>query len=107
MAIKTTIKATTFSVGDTISVHHHFMVDGKKQSQVFTGLVIAIKGRGDQKTFMVRKISSDSIGVEKIWPASSPNITKITIKKKGNPRRAKLYYLRNKSGKEALKIKSR
>jgi len=107
MAIKTIVKDQSISVGDTIRVHQKFKVGEKTQSQVFEGLVIGIKGRGDNKSFTVRKIASDAIGVEKIWPVNSPNITKVTLKKTGNTRRAKLYYLRDRIGKEALKVKGR
>lgn len=104
MALKTKFQDTFFSVGDTIRVHHQFMVGNKPQTQVFQGTVISIKGRGDQKTFTVRKISADAVGVEKIWPLASPSIKKITLKKAGQTRRAKLYFLRNRIGKEALKV---
>lgn len=105
MAINFSFQDQKIFIGDTVRVSHQFMVDNKPQTQVFEGTVIAIKNRGNQKTITVRKISADSIGVEKIWPLASPNITKIVVKKKGNPRRAKLYYLRNRIGKEALKVK--
>lgn len=105
MAIKTKHNQTEFSVGDTIKVKHTFREGDKTLSQTFEGLVIAIKGRQENKTFTVRKISSDAIGVEKIWPVNSPSIEKIEVKKKGRVRRAKLYYLRDRKGKEALKVK--
>jgi len=107
MAITTIIKDQKVNIGDTIRVYQKFKVDDKTQSQIFEGLLIAIKGRGVNKSFTARKIAADSIGVEKIWPVNSPNITKVTVKKKGNTRRAKLYYLRNRLGKESLKVKGR
>jgi len=105
MAIKTVIKETPVKVGDTIKVKHQFTVDDKNQTQTFQGVIIGIQGREVGKTFTVRKIAADAIGVEKIWPVHSPNILKVTVVKAGNTRRAKLYYLRNRIGKTALKVK--
>lgn len=105
MAIKTKHNQTEFSVGDTVKVKHAFREGDKKLSQTFEGLVIAIKGRQENQTFTVRKIAADAVGVEKIWPVNSPNIEKIEVKKIGKVRRAKLYYLRGRKGKEALKVK--
>lgn len=105
MSIKFTYQETEIHIGDTIKVTHQFLVDDKPQLQIFEGILIAISGREENKTFTVRKISADAVGVEKIWPVISPNITKIEVKKKGNARRAKLYYLRKRIGKEALKVK--
>ena len=107
MAISAKHDKTSFNVGDTIIVKHKFVEEGKTLSQTFVGIVISIKGRGKGKTFTVRKIAADSVGVEKIWPLHSPNITKITVRKKGNPRRAKLYYLRQRKGKLALRVKTK
>lgn len=109
---------TTFHIGDTIHVHYKLIekekVAGKtkrevkeevrERIQVFEGMVIAIKGMGDGKMFTVRRIGTGNIGVERIFPLISPWIKKITIKSKGKARRAKLYFLRSKSGKEAAKI---
>jgi len=106
MALKATINQAEFAVGDTVRVHHQFKDKDKTQTQVFEGIVIKIKGRQLGKSFTVRKIAADSVGVEKIWPVHSPNIKKIIVKKKGNPRRSKLYYLRSRKGREALKVKS-
>src|SRR3990167_5338326 len=103
MAIKTKFQETEFSVGDTIGVHHTFKAGEKTQTQVFEGVVIGIRGRQENKSFTVRKISFDGIGVEKIWSLNNPSITKITVKKKGTTRRAKLTYLRSRIGKLALK----
>lgn len=105
MALKATHKKTEFKVGDTIRVKHSFKEQDKTLSQTFEGLVMGIKGRGVNKSITVRKIASDAIGVEKIWPLSSPSIETITVKKPGKVRRAKLYYLRSRKGKEALKVK--
>jgi large subunit ribosomal protein L19 len=88
---------TKFQVGDTIRVHLKIKEEGKIRTQVFEGVVIAIKGRGENKSFTVRKMASGGIGVERIWPLISPWIKKIVVKKRGKVRRAKLYYLRKRA----------
>lgn len=99
---------TRFSIGDTIQVHQKIIEgEGKDQKiryQIFEGMLIAIKGKGSNKSITVRKISSNQIGVERIWPLSSPWITKINLKSKGKVRRAKLYYTRKQSRKQLRKI---
>lgn len=102
---KTTSKIVDFSSGDTIKVHYKIVEGGKTRIQPFEGIVIARKGTGNSKTFTVRRIGADNIGVEKIFPLFSPNIEKIDIIKKGRVRRSKLYYLREKTGREAVKVK--
>jgi len=92
-----------FEVGDTIAVHNILREKGKQRTQVFTGIVIGIKGSGLRKTFTIRKLSA-GIGVEKIFPLHSPNIKKIEFVKKGKVRRSKLYYMRKRVGKKATKI---
>lgn len=118
MAIMTTIHGTSFRVGDTISVHYKIIekeiVSGKtkkekheeqkERTQAFTGIVIAIKGAGDNQSFTVRHLGAGGIGVERIFPAISPWIKEVTIKKKSDIRRAKLYYLRKKTGKEVARL---
>ena len=94
-----------FEPGDTIAVHVR-VVEGKKERiQIFEGVVISIRGGGNSKTFMVRKISN-GVGVERVFPYHSPNIAQVEIKRMGRVRRAKLYYLRNLRGK-AARIKER
>lgn len=94
-----------FNSGDTISVDYKIKEGNKERVQQFRGVVIKIKGEGVTKTFTVRKMS-DGIGVERIFPLSSPFIEKITVNKYGRVRRAKLYYLRELTGKKA-RIKER
>jgi large subunit ribosomal protein L19 len=77
------------------------------RTQPYQGIVIAIKGSGVSKTFTVRKIGADGVGVERIFPFHSPNIENIRIVKKGKVRRAKLYYLRDRVGKKATRIKEK
>lgn len=98
---------TTITVGDTIRVHQEISEGEKTRVQVFEGIVIAIKNRGTGKSFTVRKIATNSIGVEKIFPLSLPSIKKIEIKRRGDVRRNKLYYLREKVGKAATRVKEK
>lgn len=88
------VKELEFKVGDVVRVHQKIYEDEKTRIQVFEGTVIAIKNRGDNTSFTVRKMSEDKVAVERIWPLFSPHIDKIEIKKKGDYRRSKLYYLR-------------
>ncbi len=94
-----------FRVGDHIKVHVRVIEGDKERIQPFEGDVIAIRGAGINRTFTVRKISS-GVGVERIFRLNSPKIAKIDLLKQGDVRRAKLYYLRNLSGK-AARIKSK
>jgi large subunit ribosomal protein L19 len=89
-----------FKSGDRIKVHVRVIEGDKERIQPFEGNVIGIKGSGNSKTFTVRKISS-GVGVERIFPFNSPKITKVEIIREGKVRRAKLFYLRNLSGKAA------
>lgn len=89
-----------FSSGDTISVHYRIREGAKERIQIFRGDVIRISGEGVNKRFTVRKMSS-GIGVERIFPLNSPFIEEITVHKRGKVRRAKLYYLRSRTGKKA------
>jgi len=95
------------SVGDTIRVHQNIVEGEKKRLQVFEGIVIAIKGSGTGKTMTIRRIGAGSIGVEKIFPVNLPSIVKIEVKRKGQVKRSKLYYLRERIGKSATKIKEK
>jgi large subunit ribosomal protein L19 len=95
-----------FHPGDTISVSVKVVEGDKERIQQFKGIVMGIRGRGISKTFRVRKISN-GIGVERIFPMSSPKIAKVEILKEGSVRRAKLYYLRKLTGKAATKIKEK
>lgn len=94
------------SVGDTVRVYVKISEeDGKIQTQAFEGIVIAIDGRESNKSFTVRKLAVDNIGVERIFPVGSPYIVKFELKKKGDVRRAKLNYLRARVGKQASKVR--
>ena len=88
-----------FNVGDTVDVQMKIVEEGKSRLQIFEGVVIARAGSGLRETFTVRKISYGE-GVEMVFPLHSPSVDKIKVVKKGDVRRAKLYYLKKKIGKE-------
>ncbi|MEE1080219.1 MAG: 50S ribosomal protein L19 [Bacteroidales bacterium] len=89
-----------FQSGDTITVSYKIKEGNKERIQQYRGVVIRISGHGTKKRFTVRKMS-DGVGVERIFPIESPFIEKIEVNKFGKVRRAKLYYLRNLTGKAA------
>jgi len=89
-----------FSTGDTITVHYKIIEGSKERIQQYRGTVIQRKGKGITETFTVRKMSG-SVGVERIFPVASPFIEKIDVNKKGKVRRARIFYLRNLTGKKA------
>jgi large subunit ribosomal protein L19 len=89
-----------FQSGDTITVHYKITEGSKERVQQFRGVVIQRRGSGLTETFTVRKLSGN-IGVERIFPISSPFIDKIDINKRGNVRRARIFYLRGLTGKKA------
>lgn len=97
-----------FESGDTVNVHYRVREGEKERIQQFQGVVISRRGSGANETFIVRKISAGNIGVERIFPLHSPFIAKIEVKKEGDVRRSKLYYLRERRGKAArIKEKDR
>jgi len=91
--------------GDTVKTHVKVREGGKERVQVFEGVVIAVKHGGVAETITVRKISN-GVGVERTFPLHSPNVAKFEVTRRGKVRRAKLYYLRDKVGKDA-RIKER
>lgn len=115
---KSESESVPFHVGDTVRVHYKLIekekVSGKtkrevkeeirERIQVFEGIVIAIRGGAENTMFTVRRIGAAAIGVERIFPLISPWIKKIEVIKRGDVRRAKLYFLRGKQGKEATRI---
>ena len=90
----------SFKSGDTVTIDYRIIEGNKERVQKYKGVVIKITGHGESKRFTVRKIS-DGIGVERIFPMNSPFINNIEVNKVGKVRRAKLYYLRNLTGKAA------
>ena len=95
-----------FRVGDGVKVHTKVREGDKERIQVFTGIVIAIKGHGIHETFTVRRISYGE-GVERVFPVNSPMIEKIEVDRESEPMKARLYYLRNRTGKAAMAIKEK
>lgn len=89
-----------FNIGDTVAVSTVIREDKKTRIQIFEGTVIAKRGGGISETFTVRKISY-GVGVEKTFPIHSPSVGDIKVTRRGKIRRAKLYYLRDRVGKEA------
>jgi len=97
-------EVTAFNVGDTIKVHTRVVEGDKERIQIFAGIVIARKGHGINEAFTVRNISYGE-GVERVFPLHSPKVAKIEITKTGRVRRARLHYLRQRQGKEAMSVK--
>jgi large subunit ribosomal protein L19 len=112
------VKNVDLHVGDTVRIYYKLIekekVAGKtkrevheetrERTQAFEGILIAIKGSAENRMLTVRKIGAGAIGVERIIPVISPWVKKIEVKKHGNVRRAKLYYLRGKIGKDATRV---
>jgi large subunit ribosomal protein L19 len=89
-----------FKAGDTITVHYKIVEGNKERIQQYRGVVIQRSGSGSTETFTVRKMSGN-IGVERIFPIASPFIDKVEVNKYGKVRRARIFYLRNLTGKKA------
>ena len=92
--------APVFKIGDTVKVHVKIREGERERIQVFEGTVIAKKGSGVSSTFTVRRVSY-GVGVEKTFPIHSPNVVSVKVTRRGKVRRAKLYYVRDKIGKDA------
>jgi large subunit ribosomal protein L19 len=104
---KSTLKPSTpkFEIGDTVDVHVRILEGDKERIQIYNGVVIARSGSGPREMFTVRRIVQGE-GVERKIPLHSPRIADVVVKRSGKVRRAKLYYLRNLSGK-AVRLKER
>ena len=89
-----------FRAGDTIKVHVKVVEGNRSRVQLFQGVVIRVQGSGIGRTFTVRKVSF-GVGVERTFPVHTPTVAKVELLKRGDVRRAKLYYLRDRSGKAA------
>jgi large subunit ribosomal protein L19 len=96
-------KHSPFKVGDAVRVHTRIREGDKERIQIFAGIVIARKGAGINETFTVRRIAS-GVGVERVFPMHTPFIEKVEVERPGDVRRAKLYYLRNRVGKQAMRV---
>lgn len=94
-----------FDIGDTVDVHTKILEGNKERIQIFSGVVIARSGSGSREMFVVRRIVAGE-GVERKFPVHSPRVDKIEVKRKSVVRRAKLYFLRERSGK-AVRLKER
>jgi len=97
---------TPFRVGDTVKVHTRVVEGDKERIQLFSGIVIARRGAGLNAAFTVRRISYGE-GVERVFPLHSPRIAKIEVERSGSVRRAKLNYLKNRKGKQAVSVKDK
>ncbi len=96
---------TDLNIGDTIRVHSTVVEGSKTRTQVFEGILIAFSGRGENKTMTVRRIGTGGIGVERIWPLDAKSLVKVEVKKNARKvRRSKLYYLRDLTGKKAVRV---
>ena len=90
----------SFSSGDTITVYYEIREGDKVRTQSFKGVVIQVRGRGESKTFTIRKMSR-TVGVERIFPLNMPALNKIEVNKKGKVRQSRIYYFRDLRGKKA------
>jgi large subunit ribosomal protein L19 len=95
-----------FKVGDGVRVHTKVREGDKERVQIFAGVVIAHKGTGINETFTVRRISYGE-GVERVFPVNSPNVEKIEVERDSEPGKARLYYLRDRTGKAAMAVKEK
>lgn len=95
-----------FKVGDGVRVHTKVREGDKERVQVYSGIVIARKGHGIHETFTVRRLSYGE-GVERVFPVNSPNIEKIEVERESEAMRARLYYLRRRTGKAAMAIREK
>ncbi len=95
-----------FRASDTVNIHVRVVEGDKERIQQYQGIVINRRGSGMSETITVRKISN-GVGVERVFPIHSPSIAKIEVVKEGKVRRAKLFYLRERTGKAAAKVKER
>ena len=88
------------NIGDTVRIHNRIVEGNRERIQIYEGTVIARQGGGITETFTVRRITY-GVGVEKIFPIHSPNVEKVEVTRRGKVRRAKLYYLRDRVGKQS------
>lgn len=103
--ISVDVKGTNLHIGDTIRVHSTVIEGSKQRIQVFEGIVISLVGRDVNKMMTIRHIGIGGIGVEKKWPLDAKSIVKVEVKKHAvHVRRSKLYYLRELTGKRAVRV---
>lgn len=89
-----------FRAGDTVKVHAKIREGGRERIQMFEGMVLAVRGRGENATFTIRRMGAGGVGIERIWPLESPSIDKIEVKKRGDFRKSKIFFVRNISARE-------
>lgn len=103
--ISAKVKDVDVHIGDTVRVHSQVVEGTKTRVQVFEGILIRLRGRAENSTFTVRKIGAGGIGVERTWPLDGRSLVKIEVKKKtAGVRRSKLYYLRDLTGRQAVRV---
>lgn len=103
--ISAKFKENDLHIGDTLKVKNEVEEGGKSRIQTFEGILISLRGRGENKTFTVRRIGPGGIGVERIWPLNSRTLVDIQVTKKAQKvRRSKLYYLRSLTGRPAVRV---
>jgi large subunit ribosomal protein L19 len=109
MTLIITHNKVVFGIGDKVKVYQKITEGEKERTQVFEGIVISIRNRGENRSFVVRKMGIQNIGIERIFPLTSPLLGKIEVVKKGTQgiRRSKLYYTRNQSAQQIDKIFSK
>lgn len=95
-----------FKVGDGVKVHVRIREGDKERIQIFQGIVIARRGKGVHETFTVRRVLQGE-GVERVFPVHSPNLERVEVDKESIPMRSKLHYLRQRVGKEAMRVKEK
>ncbi|MDD4347656.1 MAG: 50S ribosomal protein L19 [Verrucomicrobia bacterium ADurb.Bin474] len=96
----------SFKVGDGVRVHTRVKEGDKERIQIFAGIVISRKGSGIHESFTVRRIAS-GVGVERVFPVNSPNIEKVEVDRESVTMKARMYYLRERIGKRASKVKEK
>lgn len=109
MTLIITHNKVVFGIGDKVKVYQKITEGEKERTQIFEGIVIAIRNRGENRSFVVRKMGIQNIGIERIFPLSSPLLEKIEVVKKGTQgiRRSKLFYIRTQSAQQIDKIFSK
>jgi len=95
------------NVGDTVRLHQQIKEGEKSRVQIFEGIIIAVQNESASRTFTIRRMAANGIGVEKIVPVNLPGLVKIQVKSRGDVRRAKLFYLRDRIGKAATRVKEK
>lgn len=103
--ISADVKGTELKIGDTIRVYSTVVEGNKQRVQVFEGILISLSGRGVNQMMTVRRVGAGGAGVERKWPLDARSLVKVEVKKNAkNVRRSKLYYLRELTGKKAVRI---